>query len=296
MTPFLKKSTGSKGLGPWWVQGEALVGCGATPRGGFALLVVLWTVALLALLGTHITATARQAASLSLLLHGAARAGALADGLVDEAIFRLLDPSPRGWTADGVPRQVRLGGGVAEVVVLDHAGRVNPSLASAELLAALLRGDGMEKGQAARLAAAIVDWRSVGDIPSPGGAKRPQYQAAGLPYGPPDEAFRSPGELGLVLGMTPDVLARLARHLSLWTRGRINLGRADPVVARAVEQSSGGTDGQLQQVPAAEVAPLVAEIVVRVTLPEAQALRRVVVRFDPPMAAAPQPWHILAWE
>ena len=26
---------GSKGLGPWWVQGKALVGCGATPRNSF---------------------------------------------------------------------------------------------------------------------------------------------------------------------------------------------------------------------------------------------------------------------
>ena len=35
LTPFFKKSMGSKGLGPWWVQGEALVGCGATPRKEF---------------------------------------------------------------------------------------------------------------------------------------------------------------------------------------------------------------------------------------------------------------------
>lgn len=261
------------------------------PR-GFALLVVLWTVALLALLGTHITATARQAASLSLLLHGAARADALADGLVDEAIFRLLDPSPRGWKADGVLRAVRLGGGVGEVVVLDHAGRVNPSLAPPPLLAALLRREGVEDGRAARLAAAIMDWRTVGDVLSPGGAKLPQYRAAGLPYGPPGEAFRSPGELGLVLGMTPEVLARLEPHLSVWTHGRINLARADPVVAQAVQETRGEP---LQQMPPGEVAPLVAEIVARVSLREAQAVRHVVVRFDPPEAETPLPWHILAW-
>ena len=262
---------------------------------GFALLIVLWTVALLALLGAHITAAARQAASLSLLLHGAARAGALADGLVEEAIFRLLDPSPHGWQADGVPRQVRLGGGTGEVVVLDHGGRINPSLATPQLLAALLQGDGMEKGRAMRLAAAIVDWRSVGEVTSPGGAKTPQYRAAGLPYGPPGEAFRSPEELGLVLGMTPEVLARLAPHLSVWTHGRIKLEHADPVVVHAVEEIRSDGIGQLQQVPESEMAPLVAEIVARVTLREAQAERHVVVRFDPAEAETPQPWHILAW-
>ena len=69
---------------------------------GFALLIVLWTVTLLALLGSHITGAARRAASISTLLHDAAQAEALADGLVNEAIFHLLDPSPRGWKADGV--------------------------------------------------------------------------------------------------------------------------------------------------------------------------------------------------
>ena len=38
-----------------------------------------------------------------------------------------------------------------------------------------------------------------------------------------------------------------------------------------------------------------AEIVARVTLHEAQAVRRIVVRFDPAEAETPQPWHILAW-
>lgn len=274
---------------------------GPRPR-GFALLIVLWTVGLLALLGSHITATSRQATAQSLLLQRAAEAEALADGLVDEAIFRLLDPSARGWKADGVPRAVRLGGGAGEVVVLDHAGRVNPALAPPPVLAALLRHDGMDEAHAARLAAAIVDWGTVGNVPSPGGAKMAQYRAAGLPYGPPSEAFRSPEELGLVLGMTPDVLARLQPHVSVWSSGQINLGRADPVVVQAVQEASDGPGGPggpggrpggpLTQ---AGVAWPVVEIIARVTLREAQAIRRAVVRFDPGEAGAVRPWHILAW-
>ncbi len=263
------------------------------PR-GFALLVVLWTVALLALLIAHITAASRQAVSLSLLLHGAAQAEALADGLVNEAIFRLLDPSSRGWKADGVPRSVRLGGGVAEVVVLDHAGRVNPSLATPQLLAALLRGDGMEERRAAGLAANIVAWRTLSDTAA-SEAKTAAYRSAGLPYAPPNEAFRSPEEVGLVLGMTPEVLARLLPHLSVWTRGRINLAQADPVVAQAVQETAGETAGQPQQLPAGEVVPLVAEIIARVSLHEAQAVRRAVVFFAAGELEASQPWHILAW-
>ncbi len=212
-----------------------------------------------------------------------------------EAIFRLFDPSPRGWTADGVPHPLRLEGGVGEVVVRDQAGRVNPSLATPQLLAALLHHDGVEVRHAARLAAAIVDWHTTDETPSPGGAKLAQYRAAGLPYGPPNEAFRSPEELGLVLGMTPEVLARLEPQVSVWTRGQINVERADPVVAQAVAETRDSSRGRWQQLPEGEVPPLVAEIVARVTLREAQAVRRVVVRFDPPEADTPLPWHILAW-
>ncbi len=243
---------------------------------------------------SHITAASRQAVSLSLLLDGAAEAEALADGLVDEAIFRLLDRSPRGWKPDGVSRSVRLGGGVGEVVVLDHAGRVNPSLASPQLLAALLRRDGMEERRAATLAAAIVAWHTLSDAAT-SEAKTTAYHAAGLPYTPPNEAFRSPEELGLVLGMTQDVLARLLPHLSVWTRGRINLARADPVVAQAVQETAGDDINQLQQLPEGEAAPLVAEIVARVRVREAQAVRRAVVFFSVGDDEASHPWHILAW-
>jgi general secretion pathway protein K len=262
---------------------------------GFALLIVLWTVALLALLGSHITAAARRAAALSLLLQDAARAEALADGLVQEALFHLLDPPPRGWKADGVRRVVRLGGGRAEVAVLDHSGRVNPALATPQVLAALLRLEGVAEQRAERLAAALVDWRTIGDTLTPGGAKAAQYRAAGLPYGPPNEYYRNPEELGLVLGMTPDVLERLAPHVSVWNTTPVDLSRADPVVAQAVQGAGGGV-GQLPQVSEGQTPPTVVEIVAQVTLPGARAMRRVVVRLIPGQLEAPQPWQILAWD
>ena len=77
------------------------------------------------------------------------------------------------------------------MVVLDHAGRVNPSLASPQLLAALLRRDGMEERRAASLADAIVAWRTLSDTAA-SAAKATAYRAAGLPYAPPSEAFRAP--------------------------------------------------------------------------------------------------------
>ncbi|CAH2601840.1 General secretion pathway protein K [Rhodovastum atsumiense] len=266
------------------------------PPRGFALLVVLWTVALLALLGTHVTATARQAASLSLRLRDAAAAGAAADGLVAEAIFRLLDPSPRRWVADGTRRMVRLEGGVAEIRLQDHAGRVNPAYATPQLLAALLRHEGVRDPRATALGTAIVDWAGSGDADASGKSKAARYRAAGKMYGPPNDAFLTPDELGLVLGMTPDVVERLAPHLSVWTGRRVDLGRADPVVARALQDIGAGSTGLLQEPPDGSAPPLVVEILAQAQWREARAMRRVVVRIDPADKDAPRPWRILAWD
>ena len=52
-----------------------------------------------------------------------------------------------------------------------------------------------------------------------GGPKLAQYQAAGLPYGPANRPFDSLDELGLVLGMTPTLLARMRPFLSVYQEG-----------------------------------------------------------------------------
>lgn len=57
------------------------------PDGGFALPVVLWTVALLALLTTRGAATGRTEAQLAGSLRDAVTADAMADGATHEAVF-----------------------------------------------------------------------------------------------------------------------------------------------------------------------------------------------------------------
>ena len=171
----------------------------AAREGGFALLVVLWSLALLALLGTHVVATGRSEVQLAANLRGAAAAEAAADGALFQAVFHLLDPSPRRWWPDGVSREIALPGGAAATVrVESEQGKVNPNLAPAPLLQALLLPLGVEPRAAASLAASILDWRTAGQRPRPDGAKEPQYRAAGRDYAPPGRPFESLDELGLV--------------------------------------------------------------------------------------------------
>lgn len=221
---------------------------------GFALLIVLWTLVLLTLVGTAVTAAGRSEARLALNVRLAAAAQAAADGAVADAAFHLVDATPRHWAADGSARTVRRPGTVVELRLDSEAGKVNPNTAQPPLLEALLRAVGADGRTAATVAAAMVDWRYPN---AQGAAQEQRYRTAGLDYMPPQARFQSLDEIGLVLGMTPDLLARLQPHLSLFHDGDPDPVRADPVVRRAM--ASLGAD------PAAAAAAAPDDSVVSVT-------------------------------
>ena len=203
-------------------------------EGGFALLIVLWAVVLLTLLATQLTAAGRTSVQIAANLRGAAAAEAAADGAVYAAVFHLLDPASR-WMPDGAEHALSIAGGQAVVRIDDEAGKVNPNTAPPELLRALLRRLGADSRTADGIAAAIVDWRFPGAQNQPGGAKTAEYGAAGRDYGPPGKPFRSIAELGAVLGMTPELLARLSPNVTVLTDLDPDPAAAPPLVRQAME-------------------------------------------------------------
>jgi general secretion pathway protein K len=201
---------------------------------GFALLIVLWTLALLALLGTQLVASGRGDAQLARNLLNAAELRGAADGAVQQAIFNMLLPPAQRWTDDGAVHVVRLGPAVVTLRIEDEDGKVNPNIASDSLMQALLIQVGADPFTAASVAAAIADWRSGTTQPRPLGAKAPQYAAAGRDYAPPGTDFRSIDEVGDVLGMTPDLLMRLRPHMTVYSDRDPDSTTRDPVVAAAL--------------------------------------------------------------
>jgi general secretion pathway protein K len=200
---------------------------------GFALLIVLWTVALLALLTSGLTASGRGEAKLAENLRDAALAEAAADGAAQEAIFRLTSGQ---WLPGLVQHQMRVGDTVATVRIEDEAGLVNPNQAPVTLLAALLREVGADGQTAQTLASEINAFHNSGaSDPAP-------YIAAGLPYGPGMRDFRDVAELRLVPGMTPVLYARLVPHLSVWTWPPLVLAAADPIVLAAFRDAGPDED------------------------------------------------------
>jgi general secretion pathway protein K len=208
----------------------------APPRQpGFALLVVLWTLGLLALLITALTGAGRIEAQIARALYASARAETAADSAVQEVVLRLLQGA---WQIDGETYPLRVGDVVVGVRVTDEAGKVNPNYASVALLRSLLATVGVDAPTAAALASNIVDWRRPELRSASGELKRTQYEAGGLLYAPSNAAFDNVDQVGLVLGMTPDLFARLKPFLSVYQEGDVRLSAASAVVAAAILDAS----------------------------------------------------------
>jgi general secretion pathway protein K len=70
---------------------------------GFALIIVLWTLVLIAFVVSHLTASGRTEIRIATNIAAGAGAQAAADGAIYEAIFNLSDPDlkrPRTGTRD----------------------------------------------------------------------------------------------------------------------------------------------------------------------------------------------------
>ena len=186
---------------------------------GFALITVLWAVLILATIAASIMATGRTESRLSRTHLDMAELDAVADAAINIAILHLLDPTAEVRPpADGTPVTVEFAGQRVVVTVLDESGKVDLNMADAELLRRLLVAAGVGTDAAQPLVDKILDWREPGEGKRLNGAKAQEYNAAGILYGPRGAPFESIEELQLVLGITPELYARLAPSLTVYSQ------------------------------------------------------------------------------
>jgi general secretion pathway protein K len=192
---------------------------------GFALVIVVWSIGLLALLGTQLTTTSRVGLRLAMQRRDLAQAEAAADGAVREAMFLLLGGKAMGAAAP--PVLLRIGDAQVRIVVEDEAIRINPNAAPRDVLRGLLASLGVDPPRAALLAAEIADWRSRSQTSVLGGMKIDRYREYGLPYRWGGRGFESVDEMSLLPDITPEILARVRPWLSVYHEGDV----ADPTRA-----------------------------------------------------------------
>ncbi len=255
---------------------------------GFALLIVLWTLSLLSLLIAQLTGSGGQAVRLAANLRAQAALQAAVDGAVQEAGYHLAAAGAAHWPADGAVRELRQDGAAIRLRITTEAGRVNPGIASLELLAALVHGCGVDLPQATAVASSIVAWRFP---TAQGGYGAAEYRQAGRGYAPPGQPFESLDELGLVLGMTPELLRCLVPHLSLFRDNDPDPNAADPLVLRAMTETLGAPPALSGAAPDES---LVMVSAVATGADGARAVRRAILRMEPRELAPGQPADALA--
>ena len=227
---------------------------------GAALLLVLWLVALLTALVGAYALTARIEALQGRVGSRGAMAQEIARAGMEYALVRVADRNPEThWQPNGRAYAWRFDGHDVQVRIVDETGKVDLNQADVPLLSRLMQALGEPPDASDALAAAIVDWRDADDLSQPvGGAEDGDYAAAGRPYGAKDAPFETIAELEQVLGMTPDLYARLEPFLTLYSgrgqpdatyaQGPVLVAMGMDATAWLAQREAAGAAGALQLV------------------------------------------------
>lgn len=201
---------------------------------GFALLLVIWVLAILAVLAAGFAASMRSETRLARNLLEAARARALAEAGVARATAALIDPDPQSqWRADGMPHEMSFEGGVVRIRIEDEGGKVDLNMAPPELLSGLCVELGIDGGTCAALTQGVIARRrAVAPAPAPTRARNPVAdQGFGFGMPPPPQrqaaAFATVEELRQLPEVDRASLDRLSPFVTVYAQNP----RIDPAVA-----------------------------------------------------------------
>jgi general secretion pathway protein K len=191
-----------------------------TGESGVALLVVVWTLALLSLLAVGLGSDARSEARLVRNLAETARARSLAEAGMTLALFELLTTPPEvEWRNGIVTRDLAYDGGHVRIRIEDEGGKVDLVAAPYELVANLLDRIGLDGDERAALLDAIAQRRQAAER-----RKGTVDDTAGSqPREPPFDALEA---------LAPVQAFRLAERLAPYATIYTHSPRIDPRTAR----------------------------------------------------------------
>jgi general secretion pathway protein K len=198
---------------------------------GFIVVAVLWILAALATLattyGVYVNATAFALADYDVRL----QAQELAMAGVELAVYRLSE-NPNAPPTQG-KFGFRLGNADVAVDFRSEGGRIDLNFAPKQLLAGLFTVLGSEPEAAEDFADRIIAWRTP--APTTADSETFRYREAGKSYGPRHGPFQHVNELGLVLGLTSDVVDRALPYLTVYSgQPEVNVLNAAPEVLAAL--------------------------------------------------------------
>lgn len=212
-------------------------------RRGFALIAVLWVIAVLAVLAVEVQVGARFGRDAAYNLRGvtrarwAARAGlARAMEVLDRRVAANVAGIDLAANGESVlpAFQLDLDGTMVHVVILDARARIHLNRAGEVELHRFLAAIGLPTAAADSLADALLDWRDGDGARRPRGAELEEYRAARSPSRPKDAPFDAVEELRSVRGLTADRLRLVTRFATVTGDGRVNVNSASIPVLRSL--------------------------------------------------------------
>ena len=262
---------------------------------GFALLIVLWTMVLLALLSAQITGAGRAEAQLAAALRNAAQLEAAADGAVDETIWHMLDGSGDMWQPGAGSYDLHEPGALVHVTITDDRGKMDINQVPPQLLAGLFSVLGADAATATAISTAIGDWRSQASPGDAANAVPAEYRMDGRAWGPPGQEFERLDELLLVRGMTPAVYQASLPYLTMDLEQAPWLQYASPLVLAALDKAKRSAGVTVEAADAR--GPTVLQIqAVAVGAGGARFVRHVMMRLDGTLSGPAWKYRILAWD
>jgi general secretion pathway protein K len=205
---------------------------------GIAFVLVLWVIAMLAIMLGSFSLVARTENLQSRHLFDTTQARYAAEAGLNLAVYELRkqDPAER-WIGDGRPYRFGYGDAEIEVSITDDSGKIdiNAAANNPDLLVNLFATRGVPLDKAQALSDAVQDWIDPDDTTRPNGAEIAQYKAAGLSYGPKNAPFDTVSELQQVLGMTYDLYEKIEPGITIYSgRGNPSASFGNPVALQAL--------------------------------------------------------------
>ncbi|PVV17674.1 MAG: hypothetical protein B6D78_01455 [gamma proteobacterium symbiont of Ctena orbiculata] len=185
---------------------------------GFALVLVLWLVALLTIVAASFSTHSKVETRLTGNAIDALRSRLLAQSGVNRAILELMvsDPQQR-WNSNGQIYQIETDQGRVSISIRHSSGLLDLNKAPRDQLVKLfaLIEDDIQEREA--LADRLIDWRDSDDLRHLSGAEDADYRSAGYPYGTAGRDLVSIDELAYVMGFNADRVERLRPYITLYS-------------------------------------------------------------------------------
>jgi general secretion pathway protein K len=184
-------------------------------RRGMVLVIVLWTIALLAVLAMAASTTFRGFAGIVAIDRDRTRADALLTAGLEMAADLL--PSSDDNAANDIETAVHLSTGTVQAHLSDEGGRIDIAKAPVEVLVSLLRFIGARDAQ--DIARSIIDWRDPAAASRRSGVASTAVQGGDKLTAAP---FTDVRMLALIPGMTAGRVAALVPLTTVFGRETVN--------------------------------------------------------------------------